>query len=272
MTRVPSPSPAAVRNRGVADEPQRAPQAGDDARRAAVLHRGTRFGYGQNRPKPGPGQTSAQTRKRRLPLPRGRKKNVSDEPDDEQGHTPTADDGHRTVQQRGTGGEGSGGGGSGGHSHDEGDRQGGGQPAGVPAIRTTGKSPAPPRGDRALPSTTASPLDLGSPEYAEAVRRAFCRQLLALRGKPGARAAGIAELQLDWLDAHQACPLLREPEGMAALIQRLIDANEGRSREKNPFNALVPLVALMSERPLTPLRAQHAAHVLTLQRNAALAT
>lgn len=267
MTRVPSPSPAAIDNRGVAEEPQRTLQGSEDARRAAVLHRGTRFGYGQNRPKPA--QASIQTRKRRLPLPRRRKKNVSDEQDDEQAHAPVSDHGCRTVQQRGMGGGSSSGGGAGGHSQGEGDRQSGGQPARVPAIRAAAKPPAPPRGNRARLSSAASQLDIGSPGYAEAVRRAFYQQLLAIREQPGARAAGIAELQLDRLDADEACPLLREPEGMAALIQRLIDATAGGSREKNPFNALVPLVALMSERPLTRQRAQHAAHVLTLQRNTA---
>ena len=272
MTRVTPPSPAAVQNLGVASEPHRAAQGQEDAQRSAVLHRGTRFGYGQNRPKPSP--ASSQTRKRRMPLPRGRKKNVGDEQDDEQGHASTQDDAHRTVQKRGMGDGDSGGdsgGESGGHSHGGGDRHSGGEHARVPAIRTTGKSPVPPRSDRAWLSATATQMDIGGPEYAEAARHAFCRRLLALRAEPGARSAGIAELQLDFLEAKKACPLLREPEAMAALIQRLIDANEGQIREKNPFNALVPLVALMSERPLTPRRAQHAANVLTLQRNTALA-
>ncbi len=257
-------------------EAQRVAEARDEARRQAVLYRGTRFAHPRIQP-PKPGQGSAGARRRRAKLPQARKrKGASHEA--EHDYVPVHVPDHAVVGSRESGGQGSSGGGD--HSHHGRGATGMNEtnetngindksPAKLPDIRSVATVPVRPRAASALPRPT---IGMSDPEQAEAVRAALCNALLALRDDPGAsRVVGVTELQLDRLDAAQAYPPLREAEAMGTLRQRLIDASNTAPGKKDPFNLLLPLVLLMSERPLSATRQQASRSTLAAQRNAALA-
>ncbi|CAE6758074.1 hypothetical protein R75461_05619 [Paraburkholderia nemoris] len=256
--------PSAAANLGAAHEAQRTADIHDEARRQAVLYRGTRFTNAQNQPL-NTASTSPQARKRRARLPQSRRSR-GEVHEDEPGHVRSHEEEHGAI--RGQGNDGGGSSGDGDNSHSG---QGGRDDARarVPEVRSVATSPVRPYAGGALPLSAARMTD---PVHAEAVRTAFCEALLALRDDPSTtRVVGVAELQLDRLDAMQACQSLRTPEAMGALRQRLIDASKDSRGKKNPFNLLLPLFLLMSERPLTTTREKESRSKLTLQRDATLA-
>jgi len=260
-TRATTPSAAATL--GTAREAQRT-DSHDEARRQAVLFRGTRFTNAQNEPLD-TAPASPQARKRRARLPQARR-SAGQVHEDESGHVTSHEEEHGAIRGRSRDGGGSNG--DGGNSHGG---QGGREDARarVPDVRSVATSPVRPYTGGALPLPAARTTD---PEHAEAVRAAFCEALLALRDDPSAmRVVAVAELQLDRLDAMQACQSLRTPEAMGALCQRLIDASKDLRGKKTPFNLLLPLFLLMGERPLTSTREKESRGRLTLQRNATLA-
>lgn len=257
-------TPSAAANLGAAHERARTADSHDEARRQAVLYRGTRFTNAQNEP-PDTAPASPQARKRRAKLPQARR-SAGLVHEDGPGHATSHEEEHGAIRGRSRDGEGSSG--DGGHSHSG---QGGREDARarVPNVRSVATSPVRPYTGGALPLRAAGTTD---PDHAEAVRAAFCDALLALRDDPSAmRVVSVAELQLDRLDAIAACQSLRTPEAMGALRQRLIDASKDSRGKKTPFNLLLPLFLLMSERPLTSARKKESCGRLTLQRNATLA-
>lgn len=264
MKTVRATTPSAAANLGTPREAQRAADGHDEARRQAVLYRGTRFTHAQNEP-PDTVPASPQARKRRARLPQARR-SARQVHENESGHVASHEEAHDAMRGRGKDGGGSSG--DGGNSH-------GGQDgredarARVPEVRSVATSPVRPYTGGALPLPAAR---LPDPEHAEAVRTAFCDALLALRDDSSAmRVVVAAELQLDRLDAMQVSRSLRTPEAMGALRQRLIDASKDSRGKKTPFNLLLPLFLLMSERPLTSTREKESRGRLTLQRNATLA-
>lgn len=246
-------------------EAQRTTEAHDEVRRQAVLYGGTRFAHPPDQP-PQAGPGSPQARKRRARLPQPRKTRGGEWQEAEHGHGPADDKKHAVVGGRGEGGADSGG--EGGHSHSG---QGGHEEkrAKLPGIRRVAATPVRPRAGGALPLPSARTTD---PEYADAVRAAFCEALLVLRDdRSASRVVGAAELQLDRLDAARMCQSLRSPEGMGTLRQRLVDASKGPRGRNDPFNLLLPLILLIAERPRTTTREHESHNVLTLLRGATLA-
>ncbi len=257
-------TPSAAANLGTAHEAQRTAASHDEARRQAVLYRGTRFTNAQSEPSDTT-PASPQARKRRARLPQARR-STGRAREEEPGHIGSNEEEHGAIRSHNRD--------SGGSSGDGGDSHGGqggreDTRARVPDVRSVATTPVRPYTGGALPLRAARTSD---PEHAEAVRTAFCDALLSLRDDPSAmRVVAVAELQLDRLDAVHACQSLRSPEAMGTLRQRLIDASKDSHGKKTPFNLLLPLFLLMSERPLTSTREKESRGRLTLQRNATLA-